>query len=56
MAHPLWDIGLHWFGKGTAFTPTGYAVAYISFDLFVAAYLAGTLLGLFNLRRQKYES
>ena len=56
MAHPVWDIGLHWFGKGTTFTPTWYAIACASFDWLVAAYIASVLLGLFNLGRQEHES
>lgn len=36
--HPLWDFGLHYFGPGT-FAPWTYAIACISFDWVVAAYI-----------------
>jgi hypothetical protein len=38
--HPLWDVGLHYMGPGRLFAPMTYAVACISFDLVVAAYIA----------------
>lgn len=38
--HPLWDVGLHYIGPGHAFTPFTYAIACVSFDLVVAAYIA----------------
>ena len=37
--HPAWDVGLHLVGAGAAFAPAWYAVACISFDLLVAAYI-----------------
>ncbi len=37
--HPVWDVGLHLVGPGAAFTPEGLAIACISFDLLVAAYV-----------------
>lgn len=56
MAHPVWNIGLHGFGKGTTFTLTWYAIACASFDWLVAAYITSVLLGLFNLGRREHES
>jgi hypothetical protein len=38
--HPLWDVGLHYIGSGRSFAPMTYAIACISFDLVVAAYIA----------------
>jgi len=38
--HPLWDIGVHYFGPGHSYAPFEYAVACGSFDLVVAAYVA----------------
>lgn len=38
--HPLWDVGLHYFGPGYSFAPLGYTIACISFDLLVALYIA----------------
>jgi hypothetical protein len=37
--HPLWDAGLHYFGPGSSFAPEPYAIACISFDWLVAAYI-----------------
>ena len=37
--HPAWDLVLHYFGPGHAFAPEPYAVACLSFDLLVAAYI-----------------
>jgi hypothetical protein len=48
--HPLWDAGLHYLGPGRAFAPTPYAVACISYDLLVAAYIA-VAYGLIGARR-----
>jgi hypothetical protein len=39
-AHPIWDIVLHFFGPGGSFAPESYAIACLSFDLLVAAYVA----------------
>lgn len=39
IAHPLWDIGLHFTGSGAIFTPTWYSLACVSFDLLVGAYI-----------------
>ncbi len=38
--HPVWDLGLHYFGPGHAFAPDAYAVTCLSFDLLVAGYVA----------------
>jgi hypothetical protein len=37
--HPAWDLALHYFGPGHAFAPEPIAVACLSFDLVVAAYI-----------------
>lgn len=37
--HPLWDLGLHYFGPGGSFAPVGYTITCLSFDLLVAAYV-----------------
>ena len=37
--HPVWDIGLHYFGPGRTFAPEPYAIACLSWDLAVAAYI-----------------
>lgn len=34
--HPLWDVALHTTGAGAAYTPAGYVVACIGFDLLLA--------------------
>jgi hypothetical protein len=39
--HPVWDVGLHYFGPGRGFAPPlSYAVPCLSFDLLVAGYAA----------------
>ena len=38
--HPVWDMVLHYFGPGHAFAPETYAIACVSWDWVVAAYLA----------------
>lgn len=48
--HPLWDVGLHYIGPGHSFAPMTYAIACISFDLVVAAYIA-IAYGLIGARR-----
>lgn len=48
--HPLWDVGLHYIGPGNSFAPMTYAIACISFDLVVAAYIA-IAYGLIGARR-----
>jgi hypothetical protein len=42
--HPAWDIGLHYFGPGNLFVPAWYAIACVTFDLLVAAYVAWGML------------
>ncbi|HEU4507649.1 MAG TPA: DUF6010 family protein [Pyrinomonadaceae bacterium] len=37
--HPLWDFPLHYIGPGRTFAPWTYALACISFDWVVAAYI-----------------
>jgi hypothetical protein len=39
--HPIWDIGLHYFGPGRSFAPPlAYPIPCLSFDLVVAGYVA----------------
>ena len=38
--HPLWDFVLHYLGSGREFAPESWAIACVSFDLLVAAYIA----------------
>lgn len=38
--HPVWDLGLHYFGPGRAFAPDWYTVSCFSFDIVVAAVIA----------------
>jgi hypothetical protein len=39
--HPIWDLGLHYFGPGRSFAPPlSYPIPCLSFDLLVAAYAA----------------
>jgi hypothetical protein len=37
--HPLWDFGVHYVGPGSSFAPLRYAIACLSFDWVVAAYI-----------------
>lgn len=37
--HPFWDFPLHYIGPGRSFAPWTYAVACITFDWVVAAYI-----------------
>lgn len=39
LLHPLWDVYLHLLGPGHEVAPQWYALACISFDLLVAAYV-----------------
>jgi hypothetical protein len=48
--HPFWDAGLHYLGPGRSFAPMPYAVACISYDWVVAAYVA-VAYGLVGARR-----
>ncbi len=47
--HPLWDFFVHYLGSGHEFAPESWAIACVSFDLLVAAYVAIVAL----LRRAK---
>jgi hypothetical protein len=37
--HPIWDFGMHYIGPGNSVGPWPYAIACISFDWVVAAYI-----------------
>lgn len=37
--HPVWDFGLHYVGPGQGIGPWTYAIACLSFDWVVAAYI-----------------
>jgi hypothetical protein len=37
--HPVWDMGLHYFGPGHAFAPEPYAIACLSWDWLTTAYI-----------------
>ena len=37
--HPIWDFVLHYIGPGRSFAPWSYAIACITFDWVVAAYI-----------------
>ena len=39
VAHPVWDIGLHWLGEGHTVAPEWYVFACLAFDLLVAGYI-----------------
>ena len=39
LLHPIWDVVLHLNGPGLHIAPEWYAVAYLSFDIAVAAYI-----------------
>ncbi len=52
--HPVWDIGLHYFGPGRAFAPEAYAISCLSWDLLVAAYVVlAYRFGWVGHRRQR---
>ena len=40
LAHPLWDIAIHYVGPGRVFAPVGYTVPCLTYDVAVAAILA----------------
>ena len=42
--HPAWDMALHYFGPGHAFAPAPYALACMTWDPTVAAYIAFRIL------------
>ena len=39
LLHPVWDVGMHYIGPGRGIGPWTYAIACISFDWVVAAYI-----------------
>lgn len=39
--HPVWDVPLHYFGPGHAFTPESYAIACAAWDWIAALCVAG---------------
>ena len=39
LLHPVWDVALHLLGPGSHVAPAWYAVACLSFDFVVAAYI-----------------
>jgi len=49
--HPLWDVVLHLIGPGGSFASQPYAVACVTFDWVVAAYIA-IIYGLGLLRQR----
>lgn len=49
LAHPVWDVWLHFIGSGAMFTPIWYSSACVSFDLFVAAYIFYTQVRAISL-------
>jgi hypothetical protein len=53
--HPAWDFVLHYVGPGRSFAPWTYAVACISFDWLVAAYVA-VAYGLIGARRLGFRN
>jgi hypothetical protein len=44
--HPAWDLALHTTGTMAAYTPDGYVVACIGFDLLLAALIATGWAGI----------
>jgi hypothetical protein len=42
--HPLWDVTLHYVGPGRVFAPAWYTTLCLTWDLVVAAYVAGCIL------------
>jgi hypothetical protein len=48
--HSLWDFLLHYLGPGHTFAPWTYAIAFVSFDLVVAAYIV-IIYGVIGGRR-----
>jgi hypothetical protein len=49
--HPVWDFMVHYIGPGHSFTPLTYAIAGVTFDWVVAAYI--TIVYGFGLLRQR---
>lgn len=48
IAHPVWDIYFHWLNAGALFVPGAYVVICLSFDVMIAAYVAGRQLELIS--------
>jgi hypothetical protein len=44
--HPVWDVAFHTVTEGAAYTPEGYVVACIGFDLLLAALIATGSAGI----------
>jgi hypothetical protein len=40
LAHPVWDIALHYVGPGRSFAPVDYTVPCLTYDIAVAAIVA----------------
>jgi len=54
LLHPLWDVALHTVTSGAAYTPEGYVVACIGFDLLLGGLLLSGAAGIpAQLRRQR---
>ena len=51
--HPIWDFVLHYIGPGRSFAPWPYAIACISFDWVVAAYILIAYRGASRLARSR---
>jgi len=51
--HPVWDIAIHYHGPGASFAPDWYAIACVSFDLLVAAYIAHTEIRVLNAAKPR---
>jgi hypothetical protein len=42
--HPVWDVALHYLGPGRSFAPAWYTTLCLTWDLVVAAVVAGSVL------------
>lgn len=49
--HPVWDVGLHYFGPASQFAPEWYTLGCVGFDLVVAAYAAHSAAELRSSKR-----
>jgi len=47
LAHPLWDVPLHYVGPGRAFAPAAYTIPCVSYDIIV-----GVILAVWIVRRR----
>lgn len=52
LLHPVWDVCLHFFNSGSAFTPEWYVLMCIGFDVLVATNIAVRQLGGMCMRDQ----